>query len=459
MQQPHKWIWGLIPAALLWVLASMFQTGHIERDLTAKTGTVITAKEIVDSGISVAGRDVTINGLRFAGDGADLTKAVETLDGVRLVRNATKLVDEAKPYRWSLIRDGAKVTLGGNVPSPVLRGTITNAAKVALPDTQVSDSMTYARGAAGELEKLVGFAFAPMASLSKGSAEIVDGVLSISGEAATGDAYRKTLAAIEAIPAALKGKMDIQPPTAKPYTFTAEKMPGSLVLTGFYPDEKTHKGILAQAKRLFFGVEITDKMQEAQGAPVNFSNAAAFALSQLARMENGVASLIDQAYKLSGKALYDKAVEQMNNAIKFDLPQGFTGVSEVGVKAVEKELDAATCQALMTGLLGKGRILFETGGARISADSAGLLDSLAFSARSCPAARIEVSGHTDSDGDDTANLNLSQRRAESVVNYLRTAGIAEDRIHAVGYGETRPIASNDTDEGKALNRRIEFTIQ
>ena len=57
------------------------------------------------------------------------------------------------------------------------------------------------------------------------------------------------------------------------------------------------------------------------------------------------------------------------------------------------------------------------------------------------------------------NLDLSKRRAQAVVGYLNASGIADDRIHAAGYGETRPIAPNDTEEGKALNRRIEFTIQ
>ncbi len=459
MQQPHKWIWGLVPAAFLWLLAGIFQTGTIEQDLSKKVAQIVASQGIGSPAISVAGRDVTVSGTRFSGDGTDLTKSIDQLNGVRLVRNETTLVPEAKPYRWSVSRDGAQVTLAGNVPSPDLRERLVANAKTAFPDAQVKDTMAYARGVSESTEALTDTAFSLLKSLVKGSAEIVDGVLSVEGETSSGDAYRTALAAVKSIPSAALGKIDLRPPTAKPYSFTAEKKPGMLILSGYYPDEKSRKDLLALAKRLFFGVEITDKMQEARGEPVNFFKAAAFALSQLSRLDVGEVSLVDQAYKLTGTALYDKAVEQISAAVKSALPQGFTGQSEIGVKSVEKELDSATCQAMMTGLLGKNRILFETGGAKIDADSTGLLDALVFTAKSCPAARIEVSGHTDSDGDDGMNLDLSKRRAQAVVGYLNASGIADDRIHAAGYGETRPIAPNDTEEGKALNRRIEFTIQ
>ncbi|MBL7856640.1 MAG: OmpA family protein [Cyclobacteriaceae bacterium] len=71
---------------------------------------------------------------------------------------------------------------------------------------------------------------------------------------------------------------------------------------------------------------------------------------------------------------------------------------------------------------------------------------------------VEISGHTDSKGSDDYNLNLSQGRSESVVNYLISQGIAASRLTPHGYGEGKPIDSNDTEEGRANNRRVEFTI-
>lgn len=71
---------------------------------------------------------------------------------------------------------------------------------------------------------------------------------------------------------------------------------------------------------------------------------------------------------------------------------------------------------------------------------------------------VEISGHTDSKGSDDYNLNLSQGRSQSVVDYIISKGIESYRLTAHGYGETKPIDSNDTEEGRANNRRVEFTV-
>lgn len=71
---------------------------------------------------------------------------------------------------------------------------------------------------------------------------------------------------------------------------------------------------------------------------------------------------------------------------------------------------------------------------------------------------IEISGHTDSRGQDNYNLNLSQGRSQSVVDYLNSKGIDISRLTAHGYGESKPIDTNDTEEGMANNRRVEFTV-
>jgi OmpA-OmpF porin, OOP family len=71
---------------------------------------------------------------------------------------------------------------------------------------------------------------------------------------------------------------------------------------------------------------------------------------------------------------------------------------------------------------------------------------------------MRVEGHTDSVGNANANLRLSQARSESVRDYLVRNGIAPERVQAIGYGEERPVADNSTDEGRALNRRVEFNV-
>ncbi len=88
-----------------------------------------------------------------------------------------------------------------------------------------------------------------------------------------------------------------------------------------------------------------------------------------------------------------------------------------------------------------------------------MLDTIVATIGRCPGNAVEVSGHTDSSGDEAANVALSEQRAKAVVTYLTDAGVPASRLTAVGLGSSRPVASNDTDEGKALNRRIEFSVK
>lgn len=105
------------------------------------------------------------------------------------------------------------------------------------------------------------------------------------------------------------------------------------------------------------------------------------------------------------------------------------------------------------------KVFFETNKDVIKPVSFELLDDVAGTIIGNPQLlKIEVDGHTDADGVDADNLDLSQRRAESVVRYLVAKGVAVERFVAVGFGETKPIDSNKTAAGKANNRRVEFVI-
>lgn len=101
---------------------------------------------------------------------------------------------------------------------------------------------------------------------------------------------------------------------------------------------------------------------------------------------------------------------------------------------------------------------FDTNSANLKSSSFQSLDELAELLLLKEKLKIELAGHTDSDGEADMNLDLSQRRADAVRNYLIKKGVPSNRVTAVGYGETQPIATNSTDEGKALNRRTEVRI-
>lgn len=103
-------------------------------------------------------------------------------------------------------------------------------------------------------------------------------------------------------------------------------------------------------------------------------------------------------------------------------------------------------------------VTFEFDSARLTESSRYILDQVASALRGQPSMQVEIAGHTDSVGTEEYNMRLSVARAESVRNYLVFRGIDESRFTAVGYGEVEPIADNSTDQGRDLNRRIEFRI-
>lgn len=86
------------------------------------------------------------------------------------------------------------------------------------------------------------------------------------------------------------------------------------------------------------------------------------------------------------------------------------------------------------------------------------LDEISKSLKNYPNSLIDVYGHTDSTGSDQYNQTLSENRARTVANYLVMQGVSDARVRSLGYGETMPIASNDTEEGRARNRRVEIKI-
>jgi len=106
-----------------------------------------------------------------------------------------------------------------------------------------------------------------------------------------------------------------------------------------------------------------------------------------------------------------------------------------------------------------GNVTFQTNSADINAGFYQVLNSVALVLKEFDKTVVDVAGHADSTGDDAMNMDLSQRRATSVSSYLGAQGVNSQRLITVGYGETRPIASNDTVEGRQLNRRVEITLQ
>ncbi|NEW89246.1 MULTISPECIES: OmpA family protein [Rhodopseudomonas] len=136
--------------------------------------------------------------------------------------------------------------------------------------------------------------------------------------------------------------------------------------------------------------------------------------------------------------------------------------AEIKTASATGELPVAStqdCQGRVTAVASAEKINFERRSAVIDKASQPLLGKLAAAIKQCPAVTIEVAGYTDAAGKKSANVALSKRRAEAVVASLTKAGIGPVKLVAAGYGSAKPIAGNDTAEGRAQNRRIEFVVK
>jgi OOP family OmpA-OmpF porin len=454
-----KWWPGAIPLAVLWAIAGWTSTAPLEADLAARSGAALKDTVLDKTRITVAGRDVTFAADAFSEEGRrSAVASVETVPGVRLVNDETRLVPEAKPFVWSAERDVVRVTLGGSAPLPASKGRLLEAARAALGGVEVVDQMNLSRGAPPRFDGAAMLLLDQIGKLKDGKITLSDTTVSLAGMA-------RDLGGREAIAAALKNlpegySVAANEIKAPPYVFQAYKDPVAvtLTLTGYVPDNNVHAALAATAARKFFNEKVVDNLKASVGAPGGFAGAVAPALGALSRLSTGTLVVSDREVKLSGDALYDAAAAQIRADLAKEL-QGWQVKADISVKPASAPVDATVCQQLFSDLLAKGKIRFESGRAAIDPDSAGLLDRLIETAMRCPATNIEIAGHTDGDGEDGFNQALSEKRAQAVVDYLVKAGLPASRFTATGYGSSQPVASNDTDEGKAQNRRIDFLVK
>src|SRR6266851_5035883 len=436
-----KWWPGLIPLAIFWAIAAWISTSTVESDLAARSTAALKDTVLDKTRIAVAGRDVTLAADAFSEDGrGSAAAAVQAVPGVRRINDETRLVPEAKPFVWSAERDVVRVTLGGSAPLPASKVKLLEAARASLGGVEVADQMNLSRGAPPRFDDAAFLLLDQIGKLKDGKITISDSKVSLSGMA-------RELGGREAIAAALKNL---------PEGFSVA---ATLTLTGYVPDNNVHTALAAAAGRKFFGEKVVDNLKASVGAPSGFANAVMPALGALSRLSTGTLVVSDREVKLSGDALYEAAAVQTRAGLGKDFPQSWQFKADISVKPQAAPVDATVCQQLFSDLLAKGNIRFESGRATIDPDSVGLLDRLVETALRCPAANIEIAGHTDADGEDGFNQMLSEKRAQAVVDYLVKAGLPASQFTATGYGSTQPVASNDTDEGKAQNRRIDFLVR
>ncbi|WP_281389633.1 OmpA family protein [Pelagibacterium limicola] len=245
------------------------------------------------------------------------------------------------------------------------------------------------------------------------------------------------------------GEEGAEQPAQPAYTFQAVKgADGVIALRGNAPASVLQTIIAMDEIPVYI-----DRIATNPHAPDGFRPTAVTGLRALDLLDTGQVVLRDGTWLLSGNA----AIDTVSNAALAMLSSETPDVAWKTLVIAPPALDI--CREAVSNYMADKAILFPSAGTTPTAASLDLLPGLVEHLAICPDAPIFVEGHTDSDGTTEANLILSIRRAEAVVDALVELGVDPARLYAVGYGASLPIATNATADGKRQNRRIVFSFE
>ncbi|MBG0795416.1 OmpA family protein [Methylocystis sp. H62] len=409
--------------------------------------------------------DATLAVSGEARSAADYDKALAALKASPFGESAVKVAvspPRVSPYVFSAAARDGVISLSGHLPSDDLRKQVVAMAAAAGAGAAVSDAIQLGAGApAGDFAGALAFAVGELGKLSQGKVAVSDGRIIIEGQGRQnilGETIRADAKA--RLPSGFEiARLDVMAGPMTPYVFGAQRAGGDVTLTGYAPDEAVRNRLVETARRNFFDAKVVDRLVIAKGAPQNFAEATDHSLAALARLDEGKLAISDLNISLAGVARHQSARAEIAASFADTLPQSFRGEAQLSTRIVGSPLVASQCGAALSELLAKSPIVFVSDDSAIAAESAPVIDAIAATALRCPGATLEVAAHTDSLGIAEVNVGRSKRRAQAVVDRLAKAGLDPLRISAVGYGGERPIASNDSDENRARNRRVEIVVK
>lgn len=245
--------------------------------------------------------------------------------------------------------------------------------------------------------------------------------------------------------------------------FVATLSPEGMVqLRGTVRDQTTSTMIQSLAEARFGRDAVHTSTTLEPALPTSWSVGVLTALEALSQLTQGAISVSPDTISVSGKTSLDTAKADIASLLaeKISTSQSVDiSLEYVPPPVVEdNSLDPETCVAKISELLVERKINFEPGSDRVDLDGQNLLDDIAAVLETCGDIALEIAGHTDSQGREEMNKELSQSRAQAVLMELQRRRILTSSFVANGYGEAEPIADNGTAEGRETNRRIEFKL-
>jgi OOP family OmpA-OmpF porin len=276
-------------------------------------------------------------------------------------------------------------------------------------------------------------------------------------EAALPDAFR--LSATAPAPQAA-GAGEAAPP---PRFEAVLLLDGNVRLSGPVQDETSRTAIESFAAALFGHDRVIDESVLDPGLPEGWPVRLLAGIEALAALEEGRAEVTESEVRVEGWGLDANVVDEVTKLLAEKVgPEAVVDVTFNAEAAAAAALAARPrpeiCAEQISAILEAGSIRFTPGSAEIVPASAGIIAAIADVLRGCPGAEFEIAGHTDAEGPEAVNRKLSEDRAAAVVAALEAEDLPLVTLVARGYGAARPVADNDTPDGRARNRRIEFNL-
>ena len=248
-----------------------------------------------------------------------------------------------------------------------------------------------------------------------------------------------------------------------PPEFTAMLSPeGQVQLRGRLADETMRQLADSYAKARFGSDQVYTAARLVDGLPPDWTVRVLAGIEALSMLENGTVTVSPDNISVRGLTFAEDTRAAVAQLLSEQLGEAETFEIEITYRAPPKVLPESPtledCEAGLAAIKAGGKITFEPGSATIAAESLETLNAIAELLRNCSDLRLEIQGHTDSQGREEMNQQLSQARAESVLAEMRARRILTSNFTAVGYGESQPVADNGTEEGREANRRIEFKL-
>lgn len=245
--------------------------------------------------------------------------------------------------------------------------------------------------------------------------------------------------------------------------FTATRSPeGQVQLRGRLGDEATRAAVESYAAAAFGVANVYPATRLDENVPPGWPTRVLAALESLSYLANGSVVVTETEIRVTGQTGSTTARADIARILSSKLASGAAFDLDVTYSEALDPLAALPtpeeCVEMINAAGNKRKITFAPSSSDIEADALETIDAIAEILRDCQSVQIEISGHTDSQGREVMNEQLSQARADAVLNAIMARRVLTSNLTAKGYGESQPIADNDTEEGREANRRIEFRL-